>query len=446
VTRSLAGERILLGVSGGIAAYKAAELARRLRDADADVRVVLTEAAAHFVGAATFQALSGNPVRSSLWDPAAEAAMGHIELARWATRILIAPASADVIARLAHGHANDLLSTLCLATIAPLALAPAMNNRMWLHPATQSNVALLRERGGLLIGPDDGAQACGEFGPGRMSEAHAIVDALISARLVAARSNTAGRPATEGLLAGQRVLVSAGPTYEDLDPVRYLGNRSSGKMGFALAAAAAELGAEVTLIAGPVALATPAGVRRIDVRRAIQMRDAAIGALPQDIYIGAAAVADYMPAQTARDKIKKPIPTQLEHDQVGHQHTRPNQDAADHASNAAVHASGLTLELVRTPDILAEIAAHPQRPRLVVGFAAETGSLAESAREKLRRKRVDVIAANRVGVDGSGFDCDNNALDVFWGGGEAKLGPAPKTLLARELLALLLDRLPAARA
>jgi phosphopantothenoylcysteine decarboxylase/phosphopantothenate--cysteine ligase len=408
VTKSLAGERILLGVSGGIAAYKAAELVRRLRDADADVRVVLTEAAAHFVGAATFQALSGNPVRSSLWDPAAEAAMGHIELARWATRILIAPASADVIARLAHGHANDLLSTLCLATIAPLALAPAMNNRMWLHPATQSNVASLRERGGLLIGPDDGAQACGEFGPGRMSEAHAIVDALLAARLVAALSVTVGRPATEGSLAGQRVLVSAGPTYEDLDPVRYLGNRSSGKMGFALAAAAAELGADVTLIAGPVALATPPGVRRIDVRRAIQMRDAAIGALPQ--------------------------------------HTRPNQDAADHASNAAVHASGLTLELVRTPDILAEIAAHPQRPRLVVGFAAETGSLAESAREKLRRKRVDVIAANRVGVDGSGFDCDNNALDVFWGGGEAKLGPAPKTLLARELLALLLDRLPAARA
>jgi len=420
VTKSLAGERILLGVSGGIAAYKAAELVRRLREADADVRVVLTEAAAHFVGAATFQALSGNPVRSSLWDPAAEAAMGHIELARWATRVLIAPASADVIARLAHGHANDLLSTLCLAGVAPLALAPAMNNRMWLHPATQFNVALLRERGALLIGPDDGAQACGEFGPGRMSEAHAVVDALIAA----------GTQVKAGLLAGQRVLVSAGPTYEDLDPVRYLGNRSSGKMGFALAAAAAELGADVTLIAGPVALATPPGVRRIDVRSAIQMRDAAISVLPQDIYIGAAAVADYMPAQTSAEKIKKPIPASTD---LG------KKDGPDHFE------SGLTLELVRTPDILAEIAAHPQRPRLVVGFAAETGSLAESAREKLQRKRVDAIAANRVGVDGSGFDCDNNALDVFWGSGEAKLGPAPKTRLARELLALLLDRLPAAR-
>ena len=406
----LAGERILLGVSGGIAAYKAAELVRRLRDAGAEVRVVLTDAAAHFVGAATFQALSGNPVRSSLWDPTAEAAMGHIELARWATRVLIAPASADVIAKLAHGHANDLLSTLCLATIAPLALAPAMNNRMWLHPATQANVALLRERGALLLGPDDGAQACGEFGPGRLLEPDAIVHALIAARV----------PAKDGPLAGKKVLVSAGPTYEDLDPVRYLGNRSSGKMGFALAAAAAELGAEVTLVAGPVALAAPAGVRRIDVRRALEMRDAVIGALPQDIYIGAAAVADYMPAQTASDKIKKPI--------------------AEQAGN-----TGLTLELMRTPDILAEVATHPQRPRLVVGFAAETGPLAESAREKLQRKRVDAIAANRVGVAGSGFDCDSNALAVYWNGGEAQLGPAPKTALARELLALLLDRLPVSR-
>ena len=410
-SRSLAGERILLGVSGGIAAYKAAELVRRLREADAEVRVVLTEAAAHFVGAATFQALSGNPVRSSLWDPAAEAAMGHIELARWANRIVIAPASADVIAKLAHGHANDLLSTVCLATIAPLAIAPAMNNRMWLHPATQANIALLRDRGALLVGPDDGAQACGEFGPGRLAEPEAIVRSLIATRA----------PSGNGPLAGQRVLVSAGPTYEDLDPVRYIGNRSSGKMGFAIAAAAAELGADVTLVAGPVALPTPAGVRRIDVRRAVEMRDAAIGALPQDIYIGAAAVADYMPAHTVADKIKKPI---LDGD-VG------TRDA------------GLKLDLVRTPDILAEIAVHPQRPRLVVGFAAETRALAESARNKLQRKRVDAIAANRVGVPGSGFDCDSNTLNVYWNGGEAELGPAPKTQLARELLALLLDRVAA---
>ena len=415
-SRNLAGERILLGVSGGIAAYKAAELVRRLRDADAEVRVVLTEAAAHFVGAATFQALSGHPVRSSLWDPAAEAAMGHIELARWATRVVIAPASADLIAKLAHGHANDLLSTMCLATIAPLAIAPAMNNRMWLHPATQANVALLRERGAQLIGPDDGAQACGEFGPGRLAEPDAIVRALIAARA----------PSGNGPLAGQRVLVSAGPTYEDLDPVRYIGNRSSGKMGFAIAAAAAELGAEVTLVAGPVSLPTPAGVRRIDVRRAVEMRDAALSALPQDVYIGAAAVADYMPAQTVNEKIKKPTVA----------------DARD---------AGLTLELVRTPDILAEIAVHPQRPRLVVGFAAETRALAESARDKLRRKRVDAIAANRVGVPGCGFDCDSNALSVYWDNrdgsiGEAELGPAPKTALARELLALLLARIPARQA
>ena len=408
MTQGLAGERILLGVSGGIAAYKAAELVRRLRDAQAEVRVVLTEAAGHFVGAATFQAVSGHPVRSSLWDPNAEAAMGHIELARWATRVVIAPASADVIAKLALGHANDLLSTLCLATIAPIAIAPAMNNRMWLHPATQANVAVLRERGVRVIGPDDGAQACGEFGPGRMSEPDAIVVALIDARA----------SAKDGSLAGQRVLVSAGPTYEDLDPVRYLGNRSSGKMGFALAAAAAELGAEVTLIAGPVSLATPAGVRRIDVRRAVEMRDAAIAALPQDIYIGAAAVADYMPARTATDKIKKPT------------------DSAD---------SGLALELVRTPDILAEIAAHPRRPRLVVGFAAETANLAESARDKLRRKRVDAIAANRVGVEGSGFDCDSNSLSVYWDGGEAGLGPASKAQVAVDLLRLLLARVPAAQ-
>ncbi len=419
MNQRLAGERILLGVSGGIAAYKSAELVRRLRDAAADVRVVLTEAAAHFVGAATFQALSRNPVRTSLWDPAAEAAMGHIELARWATRVLVAPASADVIARLAYGHANDLLSTLCLATTAPLALAPAMNNRMWLHPATQANLALLRERGALVIGPGDGEQACGEFGPGRLAEPDAIVHAL-----AAARPHPGGGP-----LAGKRVLVSAGPTYEDLDPVRYLGNRSSGKMGFAIAAAAAELGAEVTLIAGPVALPTPPGVRRIDVRRAIEMRDAAVGALPQDIYIGAAAVADYMPAHTKTDKIKKSLPVQ--------------------EGGAVSRDAGLTLELVRTPDILAEIAAHQQRPRLVVGFAAETGALAESAREKLQRKRVDAIAANRVGLAGSGFDCDSNALDVYWNdgasGAEAHLGPSAKTALARELLALLLDRFPAAR-
>ncbi|MBS0193600.1 MAG: bifunctional phosphopantothenoylcysteine decarboxylase/phosphopantothenate--cysteine ligase CoaBC [Proteobacteria bacterium] len=404
---------MLLGVCGGIAAYKAAELVRRLREAGAQVQVVMTAAAGHFIGAATLQALSGRPVRESLWDAAAEAAMGHIELARWATRVVVAPASADAIARLAHGHADDLLATLCLATTAPLAIAPAMNHRMWLHPATQANVAKLTSRGVLVIGPDDGAQACGEFGPGRMAEPDAIVAALVAT----------GTVTNDGTLDGHRVLVSAGPTYEDLDPVRYLGNRSSGKMGFAIAAAAAELGADVTLVAGPVHLPTPAGVRRIDVRSARQMHAAVLGALPAGIYIGAAAVADFTPAQVAEHKIKKPTGS-------------PD--------------SGLSVELVRTPDILAEVAAHPQRPRLVVGFAAETTDLAASARDKLLRKRVDAIAANRVGVAGSGFDCDDNALDVYWrqaDGSEAMaaLGPASKATLARDLLHLLLDRVPLTR-
>jgi phosphopantothenoylcysteine decarboxylase/phosphopantothenate--cysteine ligase len=325
-----------------------------------------------------------------------------------------------VIARLAHGHANDLLSTLCLATTAPIAIVPAMNNRMWLHPATQANVALLRDRHALWIGPDDGSQACGEFGPGRMSEPAAIVAALVAARA----------PLADGPLQGQRVLVSAGPTYEDLDPVRYIGNRSSGKMGFAIAAAAAALGADVTLVAGPVSLPTPAGVRRIDVRRALEMHDAVMASLPQDIYIGAAAVADYMPARTATDKIKKPL--------------------LDEGGDAGLRDSGMTLELVRTPDILAEVAVHAQRPRLVVGFAAETRALADSARDKLQRKRVDAIAANRVGVADSGFDCDDNALSVYWNAAEghvdmAELGPASKTRVARELLGLLLDRISPTR-
>lgn len=410
----LAGERILLGVSGGIAAYKAADLVRRLRDAGAQVQVVMTAAAGQFVGAATFQALSGRTVRDSLWDAAAEGAMGHIELARWATRVVIAPASADVLARLAHGRADDLLATLCLATTAPLALAPAMNHRMWLHPATQANMALLQARGAQVLGPDAGAQACGEFGPGRMVEPDAIVAALAASR---AHSG-------DGPLTGRRVLVSAGPTYEDLDPVRYLGNRSSGKMGFAIAAAAAEMGAQVTLVAGPVGLPTPAGVRRIDVRSAHDMHAAVLGALPQDIYIGAAAVADFTPAQVAEHKIKKPT---------------TSDD------------SGLTLELVRTPDILAAVAAHAQRPPLVVGFAAETTGLADSARDKLARKKVDAIAANRVGVAGSGFDSDDNALDVYWRGDDGAaavvaLGPARKSVLARDLLRLLIERVANSKA
>ncbi len=398
---SLSGRRILLCVCGGIAAYKAVELVRRLREAGAEVQVAMTENAQRFVGAASLQAVSGVPVRGMLWDEAAEAAMGHIELARWADRVVVAPATADILAKLAHGLADDLVSTLCLATTAPIAVAPAMNNRMWLHPATQANVATLRARGVLVIGPDDGAQACGEFGPGRLREPPDIVAALAEA------------DAAVQDLAGVRVLISAGPTFEDLDPVRFIGNRSSGKMGFAIAAAAARRGADVTLVAGPVSLCAPAGVRRMDVRSAAQMRDAVLGALPADVYIGAAAIADYTPRIVSPQKIKK----------------------------TAQSGDGLTVELVRTPDVLAEVAAHAQRPRVVVGFAAETNDVEHYARDKLVRKRLDMIAANQVGRAGCGFESDDNALTVIDAGTSHALGPGPKTVLADALLDLVKARL-----
>lgn len=409
MTQSLAGQRILLCVCGGIAAYKTIELVRRLREAGAEVQVAMTENAKRFVGATSLQAVSGRPVRDSLWDAAAEAAMGHIELARWADRVLVAPATADILARLAHGFADDLVGTLCLATTAPIAVAPAMNNRMWLHSATQANVATLKARGVRVLGPDDGAQACGEVGPGRLREPNDLV-----ADLAALSASSA--PAQD--FVGVRVLISAGPTFEDLDPVRFIGNRSSGKMGFAIAAAAARRGADVALVAGPVALATPPGVRRIDVRSAAQMRDAALSALPADVYIGAAAVADYTPRTVAAEKIKK---TQ----QPGGGET-------------------LTVELVRTADVLAEIAAHAQRPRVVVGFAAETHEVERYARDKLVRKGLDLVAANRVGVAGCGFESEDNALNVLSADGAQALGPAPKTELADALLDLIRARLAGA--
>ena len=385
----LANLKILLGVSGGIAAYKAAELTRRLRDAGADVQVVLTANAARFVTPLTFQALSGHPVRSGLWDESAEAAMGHIELARWAQRILIAPASADVIARLAHGLADDLLTTLCLASTAPLAVAPAMNLRMWGHAATQANVATLRARGTDFLGPAEGPMAEPESGPGRLLEPHQIV-----AELAALRGPK--------LLAGARVLVSAGPTYEDIDPVRFIGNRSSGKMGFAVAQAAADQGAQVQLIAGPVHLATPAGVTRTDVRSARQMREAVLQQIPQcDIFISAAAVGDYRPADVAAHKIKK-------------------------------QGSALQLDLTENPDILAEVGALKQKPFLV-GFAAETQELEKYARAKLERKKIDLIAANCVG-GGSGFDSCDNELLLLWPGGNESLARADKRALAHRLV------------
>ena len=404
MAQSLAGRRILLCVCGGIAAYKAVELVRRLRDAGAEVQVAMTANAQRFIGAASLQAVSGAPVRDSLWDEAAEAAMGHIELARWADRVVVAPATANTLAKLAHGLADDLVSTLCLATTAPISVVPAMNNRMWLHPATQANIATLRVRGVHVIGPDDGAQACGEFGPGRLREPVQIV-ADLTAVFAAERSD----------LAGRRLLISAGPTFEDLDPVRFIGNRSSGKMGFAIAAAAARRGAEVALIAGPVSLPTPAGVTRIDVRSAAQMRDAVLGALPADIYIGAAAVADYTPQVVSDRKIKKT-------EQPG-------------------GGDSLTVALVRTPDVLAEVAAHAQRPRVVVGFAAETNDVEHYARDKLQRKQLDMIAANQVGRAGCGFESDDNALTVIDAETSHALGPAPKTVLADALLDLVLARL-----
>lgn len=398
---ALAGQRVLLGVSGGIAAYKAAELVRRLGDAGATVRVVMTEGAAHFVTPLTFQALSGNPVRTSLWDESAEAAMGHIELARWADRVVVAPASADLIARLAHGMANDLLTTLCLATAAPIAIAPAMNQLMWANAATQANVATLRERGIAVLGPGSGSQACGEFGAGRLLEAENIVAELI--RWQGPRA-----------LAGKRVLVSAGPTFEDIDPVRFIGNRSSGRMGFAIADAAAAEGAEVTLVAGPVSLETPRGVARVDVRSAREMRDAVLArAGESDVFIGAAAVGDFRPASAAPQKIKK------------------------HGSDP------LDLALVQNPDILAEVAALPKRP-FVVGFAAETENVEAHAREKLERKRIDLVAANEVGA-GLGFEASDNALLLLWNGGRESLDRAEKRELAAKLVARIAERMQAER-
>lgn len=389
--------KVLLGVTGGIAAYKGADLVRRLREQGAEVQVVMTEGAQHFVGAATFQALSGRPVRTDLWDAAAEAAMGHIELARWADRIVVAPASADFLARLAHGLANDLLTTLCLATDAPIAVAPSMNRLMWANAATQANVATLRSRGIAIIGPAEGEQACGETGAGRMVEPADIVAAVWPRVAVPA-----------GALAGRKVVVTAGPTRERIDPVRFITNRSSGKMGYAVAEAARDAGAEVVIVSGPVNVPTPAGVRRIDVETAEQMLDAVLAELPgTDIFIAAAAVSDYRPVQVAAEKIKKT-------------------------------SDSLVLPLSRTTDILATVAAGTARP-FVVGFAAETQNVERNALAKLDGKRLDMIAANQVG-DRLAFDCDDNALTVYWPGGKRELARAAKPAVAAGLVNLIAER------
>ena len=389
-------ERILLGVTGGIAAYKSAEIVRRLRERGAEVQVVMTGAARQFVTPLTFQALTGRPVRTDLWDEAAEAAMGHIELARWADRILIAPASADFLARLAHGLASDLLTTLCLATDVPIAVAPAMNRLMWANAATRANVALLAARGIEVIGPAEGDQACGETGPGRMVEPDVLAAAVID------------RAARSGALAGRKVIVTAGPTRECIDPVRFITNRSSGKMGFAVAEAARDAGAEVILISGPVNVCTPPGVRRVDVETADQMLAAVNENLGgTDIFIAAAAVSDYRPLQVSTEKIKKT-------------------------------SDSLMLALSRTTDILATVAAGAARP-FVVGFAAETQNVERNALAKLEGKNLDMIAANQVG-EGLAFDQDDNALTVYWRGGGRELKRAGKAQIAAELVALIAER------
>ena len=382
------GKRIVLGVTGGVAAYKAAELVRLLVKAGAEVDVVLTAAGAQFVGAATFQALTGRRVWQALWDERMDNGMAHIELTRGAAALLVAPATADFLAKLAHGFADDLLSTLCLARDCPLLVAPAMNRQMWENPATQRNVAQLAADGLGILGPAHGEQACGEVGDGRMLEAGELFEDLYA--------SLQAKP-----LAGKRVLLTAGPTFEALDPVRGFTNSSSGKMGFSLARACAEAGAEVTLVAGPVSLATPRGVRRADVQSARQMREAVMQALPgQDVFIGVAAVADYRPRQAAAQKIKKST-------------------------------SSLTVELDANPDILAEVAALPDAP-FCVGFAAESRDLATYAEGKRVAKNLPLVVGNLV-QDGLGGD--SNAVTLFDAAGAHVLPPADKSEVARGIVA-----------
>jgi phosphopantothenoylcysteine decarboxylase/phosphopantothenate--cysteine ligase len=392
------GKRILLGVTGGIAAYKSPDLVRRLRDRGAEVQVVMTKAAGEFITPMTFQAVSGRPVRTDLWDSAAEAAMGHIELARWAELIVIAPATAGFLARLATGQADDLLATLCLATEAPIAVAPAMNRVMWANPATRANIATLEQRRISILGPAAGDQACGEVGEGRMLEPLEIIDRIDPLL------------APTGPLRGKRVLITAGPTRERIDPVRFISNRSSGKMGFAVAQAARNAGAEVVLVSGPVSLPTPPGVRRVDCESAVDMLNAVLKEVgTADIFISTAAVADYKPARPADQKIKK---------------------ASDR----------MDLEMERTIDILATVAAGPERPPLVVGFAAETEAVEQNARTKLLKKNLDMIAANEVGDD-KVFDCEDNHLIVLSRTGRHDLGNATKSALAQRLVALIAEAL-----
>jgi phosphopantothenoylcysteine decarboxylase/phosphopantothenate--cysteine ligase len=394
---------IVLGITGGIAAYKAPDLVRRLRERGGDVQIVMTASAEEFVTSTALQAVSGRPIRSNLWDKEAEAAMSHIELARWADIVLIAPATAEIMARIVSGGAPDLLTTICLATEAPIALAPAMNRVMWSNPATQANRRVLESRGTHILGPAVGSQACGETGAGRMLDPDTIAAAVFDI----------GTTQGEGLLNNRKVVITAGPTREAIDPVRYITNRSSGKMGYAMARAAAAQGADVILISGPVDLPDPPGVEVRNVTTAQEMHDATHDCVKEaDIFVAAAAVADYRPKDLKEQKIKK------------------NDES-------------MTINLVRCPDILASVAALDAGP-FTVGFAAETEKVDEYARSKLENKALDMIIANRVGND-CGFDRDDNAVNVLWSDGEKRYPQAQKSKLARDLVELIAERYYAAR-
>ncbi|RLA15270.1 MAG: bifunctional phosphopantothenoylcysteine decarboxylase/phosphopantothenate--cysteine ligase CoaBC [Gammaproteobacteria bacterium] len=388
-------KNILIGVTGGIAAYKSADLIRQLIKAGAEVRVVMTPAAAEFVQPLTYQALSGHKVYTEIFDAEAESAMDHIELARWADLIVVAPASANFIAKLLDGYADNLLLTLCLASKQAVAIAPAMNQQMYLNQATQENIQRLKGRGVKVWGPAQGEQACGDVGPGRMLEPGEIM-ALIDENF---------KP---GKLSGKRVLITAGPTHEAIDPVRYIGNRSTGRMGYALARAAHQAGAGVTLISGPVSLDSPTGVERIEVGSALEMRDAVIKQVSQaDIFIACAAVADYRVADVAPQKLKK-------------------------------SGQNLQLELIPNPDIVSEVTALDSKP-FTLGFAAETEELERNAAEKLKRKNLDMIAANQVGVEQTGFESNTNEILVMWPGGQQLLALDDKNAIAKQLIDLLAD-------
>ncbi len=394
--QTLHGKRILLGISGGIAAYKCADLTRRLIERGAEVQVVMTKAAKEFITPLTMQAVSGRPVSDSLLDPAAEASMGHIELAKWADLVLLAPATADLIARVSAGMGNDLLTTLVLATDAPIAVAPAMNQQMYRNVATQENLATLLRRGMHIWGPAAGEQACGDVGPGRMLEPLELV--------ALCEQHFQPKP-----LQDTSILITAGPTREAIDPVRYITNHSSGKMGYALASAAAQLGANVTLISGPVSLTTPANVQRINVDSAQEMYETVMQhAVENDVFISSAAVADYRPTTVAEQKLKK-------------------TDDSDE----------MHIAMVKNPDIVASVSALTDHRPFTVGFAAETHDVETFARAKLAKKNLDMLCANDVSVEGQGFNSDNNAITLYWKGGEKALSLASKDSLSFEILAQL---------